>query len=68
MRRGTAFPTILHMCPAKTQISMCISTVWSVLDGRIRWFESLAIDRMHGEDSDLTAQAHGSDPANFMSL
>ena len=29
MRQATAFPTRLHLCPVKTQISLCICTVWS---------------------------------------
>ena len=29
LRWGTAIPTILHVCPAKTQISLHICTVWS---------------------------------------
>ena len=36
MSRVTAFPTRLHVCPAKTMISMRIRAVWSVFAVRLK--------------------------------
>ena len=61
LSRGTAFPTRLHVRPAKIQISLRIGGVWSVssLSSRRR-IGSLATHRVSCEDSDQTARSAGS--------
>ena len=57
MSRATAFPTRLHLRPAKTQISLRIRAVWSEFP-LSAWprFGSLATHRVSCEDSDQTAR------------
>ena len=35
MCRGTAFPVRMHVCPAKTQIRMCIRAVYLITKTRL---------------------------------
>ena len=57
MNRATEFPTLFHVRPAKTQISLHIRTGWleSSLSVR-RLFGSLATHSMASEDADQSAQ------------
>ena len=57
LSRGTAFPTRLHVRPAKTPISLRNRTVWSESSLSAWWrFGSLATYRMPCENSDQTVQ------------